>query len=374
MDLMPLAQEVGFSFLRFPGGNWGDENDITELQLDNFITLCEQLGAEPSISVRLRGGTPEAAAELVRYANVEKKYNVRYWSIGNEPELFGDYDTERYNQEWRIFATAMREVDPSILLVGPDVSQYRGNVFTDPRDENMRYWVDEFLRANGDLVDVVSIHRYPFPRSMVSGPAKILDLEENSMEWDQIIPNLRELIHEETGRELPVAVTEFNSHWDSSFRGEGTPDSHYSAIWLGDVLGRLIRQDVEIVAQFALQSASDNGGWGLFSRVEPRPSYYVYRMYQQFGSQLVYASSGVDSVSVYAAVRRDGELSVLIINLGLAERRIPLVVNGRSIQQADYWLFDENHNAEQMSPLVVESGDAFSLPAQSISVLVFHGH
>jgi hypothetical protein len=56
------------------------------------------LGAEPSISVRLHGGTPEAAAELVRYTNIEQGYAVRYWSIGNEPSLYRDYDTETYNE------------------------------------------------------------------------------------------------------------------------------------------------------------------------------------------------------------------------------------------------------------------------------------
>ena len=28
---------------------------------------------------------PEQAAELVRYVNIEKKYGVEYWAIGNEP-------------------------------------------------------------------------------------------------------------------------------------------------------------------------------------------------------------------------------------------------------------------------------------------------
>lgn len=370
---MPLAQHVGLSYLRFPGGNWGDENDITELQLDNFIALCAQLSAESAVSVRLRGGTPEAAAELVRYANVEKKYNIKYWSIGNEPELFGDYDTERYNEDWRALATAMLEVDPNILLVGPDVSQYRGNVSTDPRDENMKYWVDEFLRANGDLVDIVSIHRYPFPQSMVSGPAKIIDLEENSMEWDQIIPNLRELIRKETGRDLPIAVTEFNSHWDSAFRGEATPDSHYSAIWLADVLGRLIKQDVEIVAQFALQSASDNGGWGLFSRVEPRPSYYVYRMYQQFGNQRVYAASGIEGVSIYAAENNGGRLSILIINLNSEEQLVPLEWTGAFSGEAQEWLFDPAHNAEELGAVALENGATIALPAESMSLFLLTG-
>ena len=32
-----------------------------------------------------------------------------------------------------------------------------------PRTSQGKDWMTEFLRANGDLVDIVSIHRYPFP-------------------------------------------------------------------------------------------------------------------------------------------------------------------------------------------------------------------
>ena len=108
VDLLPAAASAGITFIRFPGGNWGDLNDITHWHLDFFMTLCNLMGAEPSVDVRLKGGTPEKAAELVRYANLEKGYGVRYWAIGNEPNLFDDYDTEQFNREWRAIAEAMR--------------------------------------------------------------------------------------------------------------------------------------------------------------------------------------------------------------------------------------------------------------------------
>ena len=76
--------------LRFPGGQWGNANDILPLTWKFSIAFCAKMGAIPTISVRYQGGTPEKAAELVRYANIEKKYGVAYWSIGNEP----DYELE----------------------------------------------------------------------------------------------------------------------------------------------------------------------------------------------------------------------------------------------------------------------------------------
>jgi hypothetical protein len=104
-----------------------------------------------------------------------------------------------------------------------------------------------------------------------------------SAEWDAIIPYLRELILEKTGKDLPIAVTEVNSHWSNAIGGEATPDSYMNAIWWADVLGRMIKNQVDIVNYFSLQSHPSIGGYGLFSRSEPRPTYNVYQIYQQFG-------------------------------------------------------------------------------------------
>jgi hypothetical protein len=370
-DLQEMANAAGITYLRFPGGNWGDQNDLTERQIDQFIALAEQMGAEPSISVRLEGGTVERAVELVRYVNVEKGYGVRYWSIGNEPSLYEDYDTERYNVEWRQFAEAMRGVDADLLLIGPDIHQYTDQPSTDPQDPQGRDWMQEFLKANGDLVDIVAIHRYPFPRSMSGAATTIDELRANSREWDVIIPKLRADIREITGRDLPVAVTEINSHWSAATGGEATPDSTYNAIWWGDALGRMIRQGVEIVAHFALQSPSTYGGWGLLARYEARPTYYVYQLYQHFGEELIYASSDEPDVSIYAARREDGALTLMLVNLGPDEASMPLRLDGfQPGGPAEIWRLDAEHPAEQVGTQAISDGDDLLLPGQSLSLYI----
>ncbi|HDQ74138.1 MAG TPA: hypothetical protein ENN19_18900 [Chloroflexi bacterium] len=376
-DLMPQAEASGVTYLRFPGGEWGDQNDLRDYHIDRFIAFARQIGAEPKINVRMPGGTPEQAADLVRYCNVTNDYNVRYWAIGNEPNLYtayimyDDYDTVRYNREWREFAEAMRAVDPDIVLIGPETSQYTGNPETDPRDEAGRDWVREFLLANGDLVDIVAIHRYPFPTTM-TGPSPTIDeLRANSREWDVIIPNLRALIRETTGRDLPVAVDEINSNWTHATGGEATPDSFYNAIWWGDVLGRMIRQQVDIVAYFLLQSQTSQGGYGLLARFEARPTYYVYQMYQHFGDELLYASSDDPDVSIYAARRQDGALTLMLINLGPDEARKPLrLENVTPAGPAEVWLFDIEHPAERIGAQTLADGAVIVLPPQSISLYI----
>ncbi|MGQ9850307.1 MAG: hypothetical protein ACUVSU_09685 [Aggregatilineaceae bacterium] len=369
LDLADKAQESGIRFLRFPGGRWGDQNNIQHFHIDMFIKLARQLGAEPSISVRLEGGTPEAAAELVRYTNIERGYGVRYWAIGNEPNLFDHYTTADHNRQWRAIAEAMLAVDPTILLIGPDTSQYSGNPLTDPRDSLGRDWVREFLLANGDLVDIVAVHRYPFPRSMANPVTTVDDLRQNAPEWSRILPALRTVIRETTGRDdVPVAITEANSHWSNSIGGEATPDSLYNAIWWADVLGRLIHDGAFIVNYFDFQSNPGRGGWGLLGSYDVRPTYYTYQLYKRFGSELVYAESSVLDLSIYAALRDDGMLTVLVVNLGEEPQTHSLHVAGAAIAGvAEVWRLDAVHNAERLddvdlreSPIVV--------PGQSVTL------
>lgn len=366
---MPFVEQGGFTFLRFPGGNWGDEYLLGEEQLDEFIALARRLNAEPMVNVRLYRSTPEQAARWVEYANVERGYNIRYWGIGNEPSLYAanrnltGYDTATFNAEWRAFAMAMRAVDPTILLVGPEIHQYTAVYWENPHDAAGRDWMDEFLRANGDLVDVVSIHRYPFGYT----DPTVTELLGNSAEWDATIPFLRERIRQIAGRDLPIAVTEVNSNWSNRQGRAATPDSLPNAIWWADVLGRLIDQRVEIVAQFALEGA---GGLGLVNYPQPRPTYYVYQLYRQFGSQLVYASSDDRQVRVYAARRADGALTVMVVNLGTdAERE--LLLNGLSpTEVAETWRLDAEHMAEPVEPTPLGERTPLTLPAQSVTLLI----
>ncbi len=368
-DLMPLAEAAHVRYLRFPGGNWGDQNDLRPAQIDAFLTLCQRLGAEPAISVRLRGGTPAQAAELVRYANLERGYHVRYWSIGNEPDLYGDYDVARFNAEWRAIAEAMRAVDASILLVGPDLSQVRPDAPL--TDATGRPWLRGFLEANGDLVDIVAVHRYPFPHPD-GRPATAAELLANPPEWDTIIPYLRETVRDAVGHDLPLAITEVNSHWSGATGGEATPDSYLNAVWWADVSGRLIRQNVAIVAYFALQSPAQMGGWGLFGRFDVRPTYGVFRLYGQMGEHLLVSSSGVAGVSLTAARRGpEGPFTLMIVNRNFEETPVTFRLPGwQSAQAAEIWRLGEDGFPQRLPGLWITDGSRIVLPPTSVTLYI----
>jgi hypothetical protein len=368
-DLQTQVAAAGVKTLTFPGGNWGDEYNLMDYQVDQFINYCRLIGAEPRIVARLKGGTAQQAADLVKYANVTKGYNVKYWGIGNEADLYSlgalpDYTVAQYNEEWREWAQAMRAVDSKIVLIGPDVSQFVADANGSPYMQTRIDWLTSFLHANGDMVDIVSIHRYPFPTDSTGQLPTKNQLRQNSKEWDEIIPALRKIIREQTNRDLPVAVTEVNSSSTANSSGEATMDSLYNAIWFGDVLGRMIKQDVLMVDQFALA-----GDYGIVGRDALYPMYYVYMMYQRFGSERLRAASDDPLVQVYAARRADGTLTVMIVNFGSAPATKPLtIVAVGAAASAETWLFDQDHTAQQTGATAL--GGTVTVPGESMTLLI----
>ena len=383
---LELAKNSGISFLRWPGGSWGDHNNVRPENITNYLNVARSImGAEPSITVRLLGSTPEQAAEMVRYVNIEKGYGIKYWSIGNEPDLYVTEDSswtpEIYANKWREFALAMKAVDPTIQLYGPEISDFVGD--TDNFDQRELLYVNsvrldvtkrdyliEFLKVNADLVDIVAVHHYSFPKSPGDNALTWEQLRDNTSQWDRIIPNLRRIIKETTGRDYPVAITEFNSNSSNISGANTSPDSFYNALWLADVLGRMIRERPEIIAYWMLKNS--NAGHGLMDSFNARPTYYIYQLYKQFGNHLLQANSPEPNISVYAAKRDDGAITVLLVNLNNTEVSKPLQLDqGDKLKLVETYLFDATHKAESIKPTAFTNGSVIGLPAESVTLLIF---
>lgn len=133
------------------------------LDFDEFIQMCRQLDAEPVIGVAAdeylndypegctvtdRETLIKTAAEWVRYANIKKKYNVKYWIIGNETwhPANNKSTPQIYAKDVVDFAKAMKAVDPTIKIF--------------PNGHTVKWW-QAVIPVTLDYIDGISISSYP---------------------------------------------------------------------------------------------------------------------------------------------------------------------------------------------------------------------
>jgi alpha-N-arabinofuranosidase len=153
-----LLREQGISIARWPGGNFvsaydwrdgiGDRDkrpprrelawnglESNDMGIDDFMTFCRLLGAEPYIAVNTGLGDAHSAAEEIEYVNGSvttrlgqsraanghpAPYGVKIWGIGNEmygPWQWGHMDVTQYPEKHNLVVKAMKDVDPSIKVI-----------------------------------------------------------------------------------------------------------------------------------------------------------------------------------------------------------------------------------------------------------------
>ncbi len=130
-----LVAAITPTYLRVGGYN-NDANTpdtFDDAQLDAMVAYARAIGAEPILQVPHLAadstGAPATAANaaaMVTYANVTKSYGIKYFSIGNEPDLYDsaglpadstkpaipNYTPDQYCASVTAYVAAMKAVDP----------------------------------------------------------------------------------------------------------------------------------------------------------------------------------------------------------------------------------------------------------------------
>jgi hypothetical protein len=297
------------------GGYNNDANmpdAFDDAQLDRAVAYARAIGAEPLIQVPLLADTngqpptPATAAAMVTYANVTKGYGVKYFAVGNEPDLYSvqgsltnptepaipGYTPADYCASASAYVAAMKAVDSTIQIVGPDLA-YRYIAGND--------WLTPILTGCGQLFDVISIHRYPFEAEQ----STLTSAAGDPANFRQVIASVRGILKATGYADAPLSLDEMNIVYDATTCVlDASPGTVGSALWLTDSLGAAI--DLGLWTS-AVWDISDTDDWalgliGMPPAHTPRPEYYAYELYaDHFGPTLVNVTTEPAGVSVYAS-------------------------------------------------------------------------
>jgi len=151
---------------QFAQSDWAMPKSLV-LDFDEFMTMTKTINGEPLIVVAYdamykavpngcSGTAPTRsqlltnAEEWVRYANIVKGYNIKYWMIGNESYFNCNYNgcatASQYRDDVIEFSQRMKAVDPTIKII----ANGDGNT-----------WWSTVLPTAASYIDFIGVSNYP---------------------------------------------------------------------------------------------------------------------------------------------------------------------------------------------------------------------
>lgn len=161
------AAPANFEIIRIGGIDYEDNFDE---HIDDFMRFIDSIkftcGAEPILQIP-RNYSAEQTTALYQLINVTNTKDVKYWSIGNEPDYHLPNTLAEISDYFVRIAKALKDQNDSLVVIGPDYANY----WVHPGDEwdaGKTVYKDFInsvgLEMNSDstayLLDVFSFHNY----------------------------------------------------------------------------------------------------------------------------------------------------------------------------------------------------------------------
>jgi alpha-L-arabinofuranosidase len=448
-DVMDEIHKLGVPIIRYPGGNfvsgynwldgvgpkqerpmvldkaWNTLNN-NQFGTNEFMTWCKAVGTEPLMGLNLGTGTPEQAAALVEYCNIDKgtqwsnlrrkhgyaePYNLKRWCLGNEmdgPWQIGHMTATEYGMKAQDAARQMHYVDPSLELIacgssGPFMPTYLE-------------WDREVLEQCYEHVAGLSLHRYFDNQDSTGGDSSAflamnLTMDRQIAETVAVCDTVRG--HKRSPKKLWLSFDEWNvwyreRHGDAT-NGHRTEAPHLleeiynfeDALLVGGLINTLIRNSDRVKLACLAQLVNViapimTNPDGLFRQT----IFYPYAWGIQYGkgaalNVLVESStynvkqiSDVPHLDVAGAYNSaDGSTSLFILNRDLAkshdvevvwEDQAPTKVASASVLTGDDLKAVNSFQSPQKvapqnfpKPSVSGSRTKFEVPSRSYTVIQF---
>jgi alpha-L-arabinofuranosidase len=322
--------------------------------------------AEAVITVNVGTGTPQEAAAWVHYANVVKKYGIRYWQIGNEMEgvweTGGPLNAQDYVRRYIAYYDAMKAEDPGIVVLGP----VSGGIGEPSNLDDGKTFIEDFIRllaeaGKASYIEGIDFHWYP-SYGNVSNQAGLATVSQ----LDDLSKNLEAWLSAAGAKnDVPVFLTEYNMGL-----GESAPPVYVNqlvnGLWTATMLGEYARLFGNGGATFLWNMLSGGNtpdatdpAAGDHGYLQDSNNSYRYQEHAEYWAMqlmssrwaiagdsrthaLVATTSSQSTLATYADRRPDGALTLAVINRDETQAAsatitiAPFAVGSN----ADVWTFD----------------------------------
>ena len=385
-----------------------------------FPTACNGLrgglpivGNDPLDANVLNSTTLQAGwvSHLVSRFGTAAGGGVKYYVLDNEHSLWHSthrdvWPTGATMEQARdmmvAYASTIKDVDPSALIVGPEEWGWSGFMLSGFDQQygaqhgwgslpdrtahgGMDYlpWLLQEFRTRSEIdgrriLDVFTVHYYPqggefWPANDVSSEMQLRRNRSTRSLWDphytdetwindtvQLIPRLRGWVNTHYYPGTPIGITEYNWGAENHING---------ATAQADIYGIFGREGLDLGARWTTPATTT-------------PTFKAMQMYRNydgnrstFGDTSVRATStaNADDLSVFAAQRSsDGALTVMVVSKVLSGST-PVAINLMNFAPAGFaevWQLTSANAIARLADVVVTDRLTASVPAQSVTLFV----
>lgn len=349
---------------------------------DQLIDTIRATGAEPVLVIGGKGGandmdfTDADARNLVQHYSSGKYTGanaVRYYVVGNEPSNSnnGNMSIAQFCTKFNSSATAMRQANPDIKLIGPAWPYYNLDV------------IKQFLQCAGDKVDVIDYHAYGQSSQGIDQ-----NIQGSALLYEQQNKDVRAAINSIVpGRANQIAhmVGEYNV---SPFASSDTNDERFytggTTVWNALATGSILKggarafifSDQNNPIGLIFQQGSIAALYGR-QQGDLQPAYHGIGMFsgeglfRRFGTAMVQASSTDPDIVAFAS---NNSKNLVLVNKNkdtakTANVRLDSFGSGR----AAIWQTDKNKPFDypaKKGDYVVNGGFAYNLPSYSVTTVI----
>lgn len=387
-------QNAGITYLRLPGGAWANawlwdknpshwalKSDLTTNQnyidglanwsmtFEDMLRLCDSIGAQPQpiVNMGLARFIDEAnpvqkaasyAASWVRHAKSLGR-NIEYWEVGNEDygrwminwEVNGDtINGTKYGDAFNVFADSMKAADPNIKVGAVLFPDFK----LPPNGNEIAHWTEDVISKTKNHADFYIVHEY---FTWNSTNINLITFDEVLAGRDKIAQqkaDLDSLIFALAGKQIPVAMTEFN------MRAGQKNTTLVSTLFFAEALGEFAKAGYGLVNAWNISNGKSTDDHGMLARLDyqavsnpfkaaevtaaqaeestPHPHFFSYYYYKQyFGDAIVNAQGGDNITHLYASTFSNGYLGLVLVNESSQARMVELNLEGANAHGTMQW-------------------------------------
>jgi len=368
-DVIEKIKQLGIRLLRWPGGNFAGEYhwkdgllsrnmrapfqsylwletqphtngyDFHDINTDDFIALCREIGAQPFITLNPTWNTPEESAEWVEYCNGDENteygalrakrghkepYNVRFWSLGNEAgygHMEGANTADAYQKAVRKHAEKMLEVSPDLSLCssGPY-----------PNEE----WAKHSARALSDVAHTVSLHYYAHYPQFIDPEKKKQEYEELVARADTDCLALIKALRGQLGdKDVSISFDEWNA-WYAWYRAGSIAEGMFAASFMNMLLENAEKYGVVQACHF--ESVNEGAIQVMPDKVRLSPTGQVI--------SLMNAHAGAKVCAIekdVIATLKEGMVTATLINRAFDEEKTFVLENTGEVAESKLYTSDD---------------------------------